>query len=459
MPIISFLISLILVLPAGFSFYQSWFGLTPVQEINLAIALLAVYLLLSEAVPLYVTGFLILFLELIWLLPNWGASTPKPIVFLSCYFSEAILLALGGFVISEAISHYKLNETLARFVIKNAIGSSLYLLLGLGFSTSFLSCWMNNTATTAMMLGLVFPIMKNLDLNSHLRKSVLFVIPFSANLGGIGTPVGTLPNVIGIGYMKEKGIDIGFLPWMAFAIPVFLISVLLLCGLLYWVFLRNKEEESGKLFVPHMSEVSNSKMQYNICYLIIGITIIGWMTSDLHKVSNGIIALIPIIAFFGLKLLELKHFRSLPWDVLILVGGGIALVKAMEETGLASQFVSVLSLGGKSSLSLFVAFSVISLGFSCFLSNNSVANLILPITMGLPAEVIFPAALGATIGASLAMSFPVSTPPNALAFSYGGIKSIEMAKIGGIISILALIVFLVVGGGILHFAGWVDFSH
>ncbi|TGN06477.1 SLC13 family permease [Leptospira ilyithenensis] len=459
MPIISFLISLILLLPAGFGFYQSWFGLTPAQEINLAIALLAAYLWVSEAIPLYVTGFLILFLELIWLLPNWGGSAPKPIVFLSCYFSETILLFLGGFVISEAIAHYRLDETLARFVIKNTKGSSLYLLIGLGLSTGFLSCWMNNTATAAMMLGLVAPMMKNLSLESHLRKSVLLVIPFSANLGGIGTPVGTLPNVIGIGYMKEKGIDIGFLPWMAFGMPVFLISVMLLCGLLYWSFLKNKEEESTKLFTPLKDEISKTSLKYNLSYLIIGITILGWMTSDLHKISNGTVALVPIIAFFGLKLLDLNHFRSLSWDVLILMGGGIALGKAMEETGLAKQFINLLSLGGQSSFSLFCIFSIMSLGLSCFLSNTSVANLMLPITMGLPAEVILPAALGATIGASLAMPFPVSTPPNALAFSYGGIKSIEMAKIGGIISILALIVFLVVGGGILHFAGWVDFSH
>ncbi|TGN20488.1 SLC13 family permease [Leptospira idonii] len=458
MVIISILICTIIILPSYFGFYQSWLGLTPPQEINLVIALVSAYLWLTEVIPLYVTGFLILFLELFWLIPVWGDGAPKPNVFLSCYFSETILLFLGGFVISQGIANYRLDESMARFVIRETKGSSFLLLLGLGFATGFLSCWMNNTATTAMMLGLVAPMMKNLETESHLRKAVLFVVPFSANLGGIGTPVGTLPNVIGIGYMKEKGFEVGFLPWMGFGMPVFLISVFALCLILYWFYLRKNPEQSDRLSAPSEKKNQDVQIQTKVSLFIIALTILGWMTSDLHKISNGTVALFPVILFFGLKLLSLEDFRSLSWDVLILMGGGIALGKAMEETGLAKYFISLLSLSGKSSLSLFVIFSLMSLGLSCFLSNTSVANLILPITMGLPAEVILPAALGATIGASLAMPFPISTPPNALAFSYGGIRSWEMARIGGLVSIVSVIVFIVLGGSILHGMGWVDFS-
>jgi sodium-dependent dicarboxylate transporter 2/3/5 len=449
---------MILILPAFFHFYANWFHLTHVQEINLAIAILAAYLWISEIIPLYVTGLLILFLELLWLLPAWGTTAPKPIVFLSCYFSETILLFLGGFVISQAISHYNLDQSLARFVIKQTKGSSVLMVMGLGFATGFLSCWMNNTATAAMMLGLVAPMMKNLSDTSHLRKSILFVVPFSANLGGIGTPVGTLPNVIGIGYMKERGIDIGFLPWMAFAIPVCILSIFALCGILYFFFLRNQPEDSGKLTAPEKVKSGSLDHKTLISFMIIMITVVGWMTSDFHKISNGTIALFPVIVFFGFRLLTLEEFRSLSWDVLILMGGGIALGKALEETGLAKHMIESFSLDGQSTLFLFVFFSVMSLSLSCFLSNTSVANLLLPITMGLPQNVVLPSALGATVGASLAMPFPISTPPNALAFSYGGIRSMEMAKIGGLISIIALVIFLVIGGGILFLMDWVDFS-
>lgn len=452
------LICILFVIPAFFNLYAKWFNLTHIQEINLAIALLAAYLWISELIPLYVTGLLILFLELLWLLPSWGSNAPKPTIFLSCYFSETILLFLGGFVISQAISHYNLDQSLARFVIKQTRGSSILMILGLGMATGFLSCWMNNTATAAMMLGLVAPMMKNLSDVSHLRKSILFVVPFSANLGGIGTPVGTLPNVIGIGYMKDRGIDIGFFPWMAFAIPVCVVSIIALCFLLYFFFLRNQTEESAMLTAPEKSVHQRASLKSLISLLIILITAVGWMTSDLHKISNGTVALFPVIAFFGFKLLTLDEFRSLSWDVLILMGGGIALGKALEETGLAKHIIESFSLDGQSSVFLFVFFSVMSLSLSCFLSNTSVANLILPITMGLPQNVIFPSALGATIGASLAMPFPISTPPNALAFSYGGIRSIEMAKIGGLISILSLFFFLTLGGGILYLMGWIDFS-
>ncbi|TGL86384.1 DASS family sodium-coupled anion symporter [Leptospira congkakensis] len=447
------------VIPAFFGWYQLWLGLTRPQEINLAIALLVSFLWVTELFPLYVTGFLVLFLELVWLIPAWGPGAPKTITFLSCYFSETILLFLGGFVISSAITSYGLDSAIARFVIQKTKGSAFLLVLSLGFATGFLSCFMNNTATAAMMLGLVSSMMKSLEENNPLRKSLLFIVPFSANLGGIGTPVGTLPNVIGIGYLQERGLEIGFLNWMAFAFPVFILSVLALAILLYIVYLKkDKSELSIASIQISDSSVLVSKRDRSIALGIITITILGWISSDLHGFSNGTVALFPIIVFFGFRLLDLKEFRNLSWDVLILMGGGIALGKAFEETGLAKHFVEIFMLGDSNQLGLFLFFSILSLGLSCFLSNTSVANLILPITMGLPTHLILPAAIGATIGASLAMPLPVSTPPNALAFSYGGIKSFEMLKVGGIISIIAWILFVTLGGLILHILGIVDFS-
>lgn len=453
------LFSTLSIFPAIFGWYQVWLGLTPAQEINLAIALVVSFLWITELFPLYVTGFLVLFLELIWLIPSWGPGAPKTITFLSCYFSETILLFLGGFVISSAISFYGLDATIASFVIKKTKGSAFLLVLSLGFATAFLSCFMNNTATAAMMLGLVSSMMKSLEETSPLRKSILFMVPFSANLGGIGTPVGTLPNVIGIAYLQEKGFHIGFLDWMVFAFPVFLLSVLALSGILYIVYLKKEKENSSLHLIGIQEETfTHPQKKRMISVVVILVTILGWVSSDWHGISNGTIALFPVIVFFGFSLLDLQEFKKLPWDVLILMGGGIALGKAFEETGLAKHFVSIFLLGESGQLGLFLFFSLLSLFLSCFLSNTSVANLILPITMGLPGELILPAAIGATIGASLAMPLPVSTPPNALAFSYGGIRSLEMVKIGGSISIVAWILFTVVGGFLLHQMQIVDFS-
>lgn len=115
------------VIPALFGWYQNWLGLTRPQEINLAIALLVSFLWVTELFPLYVTGFLVLFLELVWLLPAWGPGAPKTITFLSCYFSETILLFLGGFVISSAITSYGLDSAIARFVIQKLKVQPFYL--------------------------------------------------------------------------------------------------------------------------------------------------------------------------------------------------------------------------------------------------------------------------------------------------------------------------------------------
>ncbi|WP_108978128.1 SLC13 family permease [Leptospira ryugenii] len=457
MKISIFLFPVLFILPAIFGYYEQWFSLNKVQSVNLSIALLATYLWLTELIPLYVTGFIILFLELSWLLPVWTEPRPKPIVFLSCYFSDTILLFLGGFVISQAISRYRLDERLAKIVLSQSRGSSFRFLLGIGLVTGFLSFWMNNTATAAMMLGLVMPMMARFPESSSFRKGILLLVPFSANLGGIATPVGTLPNVIGIGYLKERGLDFGFLTWMGFAVPVALTSILILILLIYYFYAKPEKDETFKHFtIATESRIFSNAEWFSISIIVI--TIFAWMTSDFHGIANGTIALFPVIVFFGTKLLSLEEFRSLSWDVLVLMGGGIALGKAMEETGLAKHFITSFSLNEHSLMFLFLFFSFMSLILSCFLSNTSVANLMLPITLGLPQELILPAALGATIGASLAMPFPISTPPNALAFGYGGIKSWDMAKIGGLISIVAWMIFVCLGGGILHISSIVDFS-
>lgn len=447
---------LILFLASYFGAFQFWFGLTRPQEINLVIAVTVSFLWVTEFVPLFVTGFLVLFLELFWLIPFWGEGAPKPIVFLSCFFSETILLFLGGFVISAAISKFQLDRDIANFVIKKTAGSAFLLILSLGFVTAFLSCFMNNTATAAMMLGLVSSFMKTWTEDHPLRKSLLFLIPFSANLGGIGTPIGTLPNVIGIGYLKERGLDFGFLSWMGFALPIVFVSILILCLLIYFIYLRKMSTNSLELKIVEDSYFHSLKEKW-ISISVIGVTVLGWITYDLHKIPNGTVAIIPILCFFGFRMLTLHDFRSLPWEVLILMGGGIALGKAFEETGLASYFVNLFKLGDLGNYGLFVFFSLLSLSLSCFLSNTSTANLILPITMGLPSNLVLPAALGATIGASLAMPLPVSTPPNALAFSYGGITSREMLKIGSQISFYSWIVLVTIGAGLLYILGIVEF--
>lgn len=125
------------IIPALFGWYQMWLGLSGPQEVNLAIALVVSFLWVTELFPLYVTGFLVLFLELVWLLPTWGPGAPKTITFLSCYFSETILLFLGGFVISSAITFYGLDSSIARFVIQKTKGSAFLLVLSLGFATEF----------------------------------------------------------------------------------------------------------------------------------------------------------------------------------------------------------------------------------------------------------------------------------------------------------------------------------
>ncbi|MGJ4789684.1 SLC13 family permease [Leptospira koniambonensis] len=456
---IGFIFSILLAcVPPLFSFY----GYVPPSVGGMFfIFLISAGLWIFEIIPGHATSILIIFSEII-LFSNpgkWeflkqyagpGKATP-PAVFLASLADSAVVLFLGSFALAKSCVKVGVDRWLANRVLPYFGTSPKYVLLGLMCITATISLWMSNTATASLMIALVFPLLMVLDKNEKFRKAVLIGIPFAANLGGIGTPIGSPPNVIAFANLKNQGYGdfISFGTWMLLAVPLLII---LLFAAWFWL-LRAFPASEGLTLSLRYETISEEGSEKKLRFVLFGFlaTVLLWLTESFHGIPAGVVALFPLLLFTSFGILESNDLRSLEWDVLILVAGGIALGTGIEKSGAGIWFGELIGkqAGPGESLWVLGIFFSIGLFLSTFLSNTATANLLVPLALPVAALLLpgnesyaIQLVLGSALGASLAMSLPVSTPPNAVAYAVGGFEIKDMAKVGVKIGIFGLILVL-----------------
>jgi sodium-dependent dicarboxylate transporter 2/3/5 len=418
-------------------------GMEKPTQVAFVILLVGATLWITEAVPLFVTSLIILFLGKVWLLDVMQESGTKipDSVLLAPFFSNIILLFLGGFVLSSALHKYRIDEDLAQKIISKT-GHSIPLLIGgIMAITAFLSMWLSNTATAAMMLALCVPIANKLPVDDRYRKAIVLSIPFAANVGGLGTPIGSPPNAIAIQYMQDSGIAPSFGKWMLLAMPTVAIMLIILWSILM-LFYRGT---SRNIEIEKKSYESVYTPKAVFVLVITLLTVAGWITGPLHGQSSGTVALIPVMILFGLGFLNVKDLRSLSWDILLLMGGGLCLGTIISTGGLADWLITRLPLQDMSLYMIALIFGIVACTMSSLMSNTATANLIMPIVMGLSVTNISPLLVGVAFSCSLAMTLPISTPPNALAFSTEQFNVKEMLKPGLLGTLIGLLLTFTAG--------------
>ncbi|MHC5003411.1 MAG: SLC13 family permease, partial [Planctomycetota bacterium] len=361
-------------------------------------------------------------------------------LFTAPFFSDVILLFLGGFVLSAALHKYGIDERLARWVLARAGASIPRLMAGIMGITAVLSMWLSNTATTAMMLTLCLPILRSLPANDRSRKGILLAVPFAANVGGIGTPIGTPPNAIAIQYWHEIGSAPSFLRWIVATIPI--VAVLLVVT--WAVLLAMFRGQAKHVTIETAARASGLSRQAGFIALVAAITVAGWLTGALHGLTSGTVALLPVLLLFGSRLLDVKDLRNLSWDVLLMMGGGLCLGKGIEASGLAEWMVARVPVDGMGPFVLGAIFAVTACFMSTVMSNTASANLLLPIVVGIGATSSGSLLVGVALACSMAMALPISTPPNAIAFSSGELTARDMLRPGLVITIAGLVVVLLI---------------
>ncbi len=422
------------------------------QVYVLFLLFLSIGLWVTEAVPPFAVGLLI-FGFLVFALGGYYAeidpeNASKYVTkYVQTWSNSVIWLMLGGFVMAEAMQKVGLDKTLFKMTISKFGSKPRNVLLGIMLVTAVFSMIMSNTATTAMMIAAVIPFINTLDKNAPFSKALLIGIPAAASLGGMGTIIGSPPNAIAVDAMSNHGVQFGFLEWMIIGFPVAVIMVLL-----FWVFLINK-------FVPKVSTIDLGflddldketpedsrifKIKRKIVLGVLLLTLVLWLTGNVHGIPASAVSLLPIMLLTLLGIVSGNDVRKLPWDTLMLVAGGLSLGLAIQETGLAEYYVSLLNNYDLNLYALMIVFSLLTVILSNFMSNTATTTILIPIAIILVSsnQVILPLVIG--LSASAALFLPISTPPNAIAFSTGKLEQKDF-RIGGLFAgILGPVVIII----------------
>lgn len=365
---------------------------------------------------------------------------------MAAFADPVIMLFLGGFVLAFAATKVGLDVQLAKVMLKPFGKNPKTVLLGVLLVIGVFSMFMSNTATAAMMLTFLTPVLATLPKDGGGRISLALAIPIAANIGGMGTPIGTPPNAIALGALNEAGFEINFLDWMLRMVPFVLVMLLIA-----WVLLMKLYPFKAKTIELKIEtgDVRATPFQKYVVWVTFAFTIILWVFESVFKVNSNIVAMIPFAVFSATGILKARDLDKINWSVLWMVAGGFALGTALNQTGLAANLIKHIPFTDWNAIVVMLVGGLICYFLSNFISNSASANLVVPILIvvgtamkgipsfealgGVPAMII-----GVAIAASVAMCLPVSTPPNALAHSTGMITTRQMTTVGIIMGVIGL---------------------
>ncbi len=425
-------------------------GLNQKASLTAAITVLCAVWWILEPIPIPVTS-LIPFA----LFPFAGVLDHKSVS--TAYGHHLILLLMGGFLLSTAMESSGAHRRVAMNMLKVfGGGSRRRVVAGFMVATAFLSMWISNTATVLMMIPVAGAILEQ-DKDKSFVRALLLGLAYSASIGGMGTLVGTPPNIVFSGiYREETGREVGFAAWMLIGIPVVLVLLPLA-----WFYLTRKLSKGSELNIPSMPRARPKERRV---LLVFAWTILLWVTRSapfggwshllgMPGVGDSTIALQSVVLMFlipdgeGEHLLEWETAKKIPWGLLLLFGGGIAIARAFMASGLSDALGHGLS--GLAELPAFWMTLLLCLGVTFLTevtSNTATTTLLMPVLAAAakaasiePALLMVPAALSA----SCAFMLPVATAPNAIVFGTGRVSTKEMARTGFFLNLfIALLITL-----------------
>lgn len=420
------------------------------------IFVLAALLWVTEALPLFATALLVIGLQLV-LLANPGGwagfgfesgASPSYKAVIHGAADSVLLLFFGGFLLAEAAVKEGVDRSMSALLLRPFGQRPAALLAGIMLVTALFSMFMSNTATTAMMVTLVLPLLAQLPKGDPFRKGLMLAVPLAANIGGLGTPIGSPPNAVAVGYLQKAGQPIGFLSWMLVAVPV----MLLMLGVVWFLLWRWFKPQQQELRI----QLERTRVHGRGWFVVIVFTatVTLWLTDHWHGLPASVVALLPAILFTASGMLSRDELNRIEWNVLILIAGGISLGAGMTMTGLDAMIVKWLPVGPGQSVFILLALLVVAtVLLSTFMSNTAASNLLLPIGVTAavasgPAASTLEITLCIAFAASLAMALPISTPPNAIAYSRNEFTTRDLIKVGSLIGIIGMVVVLA-GVGLL----------
>jgi len=425
------------------------------ERLALIVLIIAAGLWTTEAIPLVATSILIPLLQAILGVQSFKAA-------LAPFFDPVVMLLLGGFLLAIAVEKQDLDEYLAYQILSRLKADARFVILAIMATTAFLSMWISNTASTALMLTIALKLTDEIeDPRGNFSKIMVLGIAYSATAGGLSTLVGTTTCAMAAGFLRDMiGQDITFLGWMLYGLPISLIMILAIWVVLFLVFPTDvKRMPSFDVKVESL----NSKQKLTIVLFVF--SLLFWLTGKLpeplaialrwpgHGLSSSVVAAIIAVFLLVSDLVDERDISKANWSTLLLIGGGLSLGAALETSGLVMKISEGLLFltSGRADVVIISLVAAFGLGISIIASNTASAGIFLPIAISLGLSTgASPVILAVVVGIATSLDFmlPVGTPPNAIAYSTGKVKMGEMIKAGvvldlvGVVATIALAYFI-----------------
>lgn len=448
----------------------------PAVGATLAMAVLMAVWWITEAVPLAVTSLLP-----VALFPLLGIMDGKDVS--ATYFNHVIFLFIGGFMVALAMQRWDLHKRIALKILIFTGVSPARILLGFMFATAFLSMWISNTATAMMMIPIVISVIDQLEdiigkkQTGKYTTGLLLGIAYAASIGGIATLVGTPPNlsfarIFSIYFPNAP--EISFTHWFMFALPVSVVFFVFVWAYLYFIFgPRSKKwpKLDSNTFRKQYKELGKTSFEERAVLVVFVLLAFSWLTragldfgsvnipgwADIFDnpkyINDGTVAIFYAIILFiipargkhkGQRLMDWKTARGIPWNIVLLFGGGFALASGFKDSGLSMWFGEQLSfISTAHPLVVIISICLMMTFLTELTSNTATTEMLLPVLAGIAiAGNVNPLLymLPATLSASMAFMLPVATPPNAIVFGTNRVKMIDMAKTGLLLNIIGAII-------------------
>ena len=414
--------------------------LDDVGERMLSVFLVALVLFVTEAIPLFATAALIILLQVLMISDQALVPLAEPAGtarhFYSALADPVVILFLGGFLIADGAAKYRLDRNLASLVLTPFKHNARTALLALMLLTAVLGQFMSNTATAATMFAVLLPVLYALP-HEKARAGFALSIPLASNVGGLGTPVASPPNAIGVAAVAARGESISFVGWMLAMWP--LIIVLLAIG---WLYLVIRYVPKGLALEFTLERDFDTRLSAKVYYAASALTILLWFTEPFHGIPASGAAFLAVVILLGSKVMTGDDLRALQWPVLWLVAGGIALGGGVVASGLDEWLVGLVDWAAVPGILLLLALAAITWALGNVLSNTATANLIIPIGLALAVSIgqdVVTVGILLAAASSMGMMLPVSTPPNAIAYATGTVKTGDLAAMGALVGITGVL--------------------
>jgi len=425
-------------------------GLEPPAQRMLAVFAVAVILWVTEAIPLVATAVLVIFLQVLLIsdeaLVGFGAAVAGPggeafeaPTAASIYATLAhpvIILFLGGFLLADGAAKYRLDRNLTAVLLRPFRGNLRLTVLGLMLITAVLSAFMSNTATTATMLAVLVPVLA-VSPSPAARTGLALSIPVAAAVGGLLTPVSSPPNAIAVGTLADHGHPLTFVDWLVATTPLVLILLVIA-----WALLSVRYLDRGTAVDIDITVDLDTRPRAVLFYVVAAATVLLWLSEAVHGIPAATVAFLPVTVLLATSVMTGEDLRRLQWPVLWLVAGGIALGSGVSATGLDEWMIGLVDWAAMPGLVVTLGLLALAILLGTLISNSATANLLIPLVPGLAVTVGTDSvvmAVGLAVVCGLGMALPVSTPPNAIAYATGEIKTKDMATIGIAVGVAGLL--------------------